>query len=287
MRILITGAGGMLAQALRAELPARGHEVIALDRSGLDVTDPAAVGEAVAGARPEAVIQCAAYTDVDGAEAREEYAREVNAVATRTLARACAQARARLVYPSTDYVFDGSATRPYRPTDPTRPINAYGRSKMLGEQAALENADALVVRTSWLYGAGGRNFVRTMIERGRAIRAAGVEGPLRVVDDQRGSPTWTGALAPAIVRLLEQAAPAGVYHATCTGETTWYGLAVEALKLAGLDDVDVVPVTTEAFPRPAPRPRYSVLDVSATEWIVGTLAAWRDGLAQAVESGSF
>lgn len=277
----------MLARALLQELARRGHDAIPLDRSALDITDAAAVGEAIAGARPDAVIQCAAYTDVDGAEAREEYATEVNALATRTVARACARVGARFVYPSTDYVFDGSGTRPYRPDDPPRPINAYGRSKLLGERAALESDDALVVRTSWLYGAGGRNFVRTMIERGRAILEGRVAGPLRVVDDQRGSPTWTGALAPVVVDLLEREAPGGVYHATCTGETTWYGFATEALRLAGLDEVAVEPVTTEAFPRPAARPRYSVLDVSATEAILGSLPDWQSALAEAVAGSAY
>lgn len=287
MNVLITGANGMLARALRACLPERGHDVISLDRRGLDVTDTGAVDEAIARIRPDAVIQCAAYTDVDGAEAREEYAREVNAVATRTLARACAAAGARVVYPSTDYVFDGSGTRPYRPTDEPRPINAYGRSKRLGERAAAEAGDCLVVRTAWLYGDGGRNFVRTMIDRGRAIERGDVDGPLRVVDDQRGAPTWTHALAVAIAQLLEADAPSGVWHATNAGETTWYGLAREALRLAGLDDVPIEPVTSDAFPRPAPRPRYSVLDLAATEAVIGPLPGWRESLRAAIESGAY
>ena len=287
MKILITGGAGMLAAALRAELSGRGHDVVALDRRGLDVTDAAAVGEVVAGARPGAVIQCAAYTDVDGAEAREDYAREVNAVATRTLARACALTGARFVYPSSDYVFDGSARRPYRPADETRPINAYGRSKQLGERAAAEADDWLVVRTSWLYGDGGRNFVRTMIERARAIAGGEARGPLRVVDDQHGSPTWTHTAAWIIAELLERHAPSGVWHATSSGDTTWYGLAREALRLAGLDEVAIEPVSTDAFPRPAARPSYSVLDTNETKAVVGPIPEWSAALAQAVASGRF
>lgn len=288
MRILITGGSGMLANALAAELPRRGHEAVALGRSELDVTDASRAGEIIAGARPDAVIHCAAYTDVDGAEAREEYARIVNGDAAGTVARACALAGARFVYPSTDYVFDGSGTTPYQTDSAPRPINAYGRSKLAGERATLESGgNAMVVRTSWLYGDGGRNFVRTILERARAIERGEVAGPLRVVDDQRGRPTWTHSLAGLIAGLLERDAPAGVYHATDAGEATWYGFAAEALRLAGLDGVPIEPVTSDAFPRPAPRPRYSVLDLERTEAIVGPLRDWRDALARAIEAVAY
>jgi dTDP-4-dehydrorhamnose reductase len=271
MRILITGAAGMLAQAARAELEARGHQVDALDRAALDITDAVAVERVVSEFRPDAVLQGAAYTRVDDAERDEPAAHLVNATATAHLARACRAVGARLIYPSTDYVFDGRATSPYTPDAPTAPLGAYGRSKLAGEIAARGAGEWLVVRTSWLYGAGGKNFVDTILERARQ------GGALRVVADQRGAPTWTGDLARVIATLLERQAPSGVYHATNRGETTWYGLAVEAVRLAGVDAA-IAPVATTEFPRPAPRPAYSVLDCAATEAIVGEIPGWREGL---------
>ncbi len=209
--MLVTGAGGMLARALLRELERRGHEVAAYDRAALDVTDAGAVDSAIRAFAPGAVVQCAAYTRVDDAEAEEGRAHAVNAEATLHVARACRAAGARLVYPSTDYVFDGTGTTPYRPDSPTAPLNAYGRTKRAGEVAAEEAGDALIVRTSWLYGPDGPNFVRTILEHAR-------EGqPLRVVDDQRGAPTWTGSLAAVFAGLLERGAPPGIYHATDGG----------------------------------------------------------------------
>lgn len=275
MRILITGAAGMLARAARAEFLARGHQVEALDRTALDVTDAAAVHDAVVALQPDVVLQCAAYTRVDDAERDESRAHLVNASATAHLAAACRAVGARLVYPSTDYVFDGRATSPYTPDARTAPLGAYGRTKLAGEGAATSAGSYLVVRTSWLYGAGGRNFVSTILERGGRGEA------LRVVADQRGSPTWTGDLARTIATLLEREAPSGVYHATNRGETTWYGLAVEALRVAGLD-AQVTPVTTAEFPRPAPRPAYSVLDCTSTEAVTGAIPEWREALAAAL-----
>lgn len=271
--ILVTGAGGLLAHAVRHEFERRGHDVTALDRAALDVTDEAKVRDAVFDLRPDVVLHCAAYTRVDDAEREEDRAFLVNATAAGHVARACRDAGARFVYPSTDYVFDGTSATPYTPTDPTNPIGAYGRSKLAGEAAAREAGDYLIARTSWLYGAGGPNFVATMIERAR-------EGqPLRVVDDQRGSPTWTGTLARALADLLEARAPSGVYHIANRGETTWYGLARDALRLAGID-AKLMPVPSDEFPRPAPRPAYSVLDVAATEAVIGEIAGWREALAE-------
>lgn len=278
MRLLITGAGGMLARALRLELPARGHEVLALTREALDVRDPDGCRRTLERARPDAVLHCAAYTRVDDAESDEGAARALNADATANVARACGAVGARLVYPSTDYVFDGSASTPYPPDAPTAPLNAYGRTKLEGERLALSLSDALVVRTSWLYGAGGRNFVATILER-----AASGE-PLRVVDDQHGSPTWTHDLAHVLARLLENDASPGVYHACGGGETTWYGFAREAIRLAGLT-TEVQPVTSDAFPRRARRPRNSRLDCSTTEVVVGPMRDWREALAAALRAG--
>jgi dTDP-4-dehydrorhamnose reductase len=275
VRVLVTGARGMLARALLRELERRGHEVVGLGRDALDVTDADAVERAVREWAPDVVVQCAAYTRVDDAETDEATAFAVNAEGTRNVARACRVIGARLVYPSTDYVFDGRATSPYRPDHPPAPLNAYGRSKLAGEAAAREAGDWIIARTSWLYGAGGRNFVSTILRRA-------MEGtPLRVVDDQRGTPTWTGTLAVTLAGLLEADVPSGIYHTTGRGETTWYGFAREALRLAGID-ADIVPVPTEAFPTPARRPRYSVLDCSSTEAVVGPLPDWREALAKAL-----
>ena len=278
MRVLVTGARGMLARALLRELERRGHEVVGLGRDALDVTDADAVERAVREWAPDVVVQCAAYTRVDDAETDEATAFAVNAEGTRNVARACRVIGARLVYPSTDYVFDGRATSPYRPDHPPAPLNAYGRSKLAGEEAAREAGDWVVARTSWLYGAGGRNFVSTILRRA-------MEGvPLRVVDDQRGTPTWTGTLAVTLAGLLEADVPSGIYHTTGRGDTTWFAFACEALRLAGIE-AEIVPVPTEAFPTPARRPRYSVLDCSSTEAVVGPLPDWREALAKAMAEG--
>ncbi len=278
MKVVVTGAGGMLARAVRSEFERRSHEVVALDRLQLDVTDRRAVERTLAAIRPDAVVQCAGYTAVDDGEREEALAFAVNATGTANVAGACSQSGTRFVYPSTDYVFDGQATCPYPPDAQPAPVNVYGRSKLAGEMATREVGDFLVVRSSWLYGAGGRNFVANILERARAGE------PLRIVDDQRGSPTWTDDLAAALAALLEHGAPPGVYHAANRGETTWYGLACEAVRVARLE-VEIVPVRTEDMPRPASRPRYSVLDCSATEAVVGPIQHWRDALALAVREG--
>jgi dTDP-4-dehydrorhamnose reductase len=275
MRVAVTGAGGMLAREVLREAARRGHVALAFPRAQLDVTDEAAVAAALRAAAPDVVVQCAAYTRVDDAEHEEAEAARVNAEATAFVARVCAGIGARLVYPSTDYVFDGTARVPYPPDAPTSPINAYGRSKLAGEHAALGGADALVVRTSWLHGPGGRNFVRTILARART------GAPLRVVNDQVGSPTSTLDLAAMIFGLVEGGAPAGIHHATNRGDTTWYGLACAALELAGIDAA-IQPCSSGEFPQVARRPQYSVLDCAATYAITGPAPAWEDGLAAAL-----
>ncbi|HEX2191441.1 MAG TPA: dTDP-4-dehydrorhamnose reductase [Longimicrobiaceae bacterium] len=277
MKVLVTGAGGMLAQALVPRLRERGHEAVALDRAALDVTDGAAVHERVAAERPDAVVQCAAYTAVDRAEDEEAEATRVNGTAARLVARACDGVGAVFVYPSTDYVFAGSAASPYLPEDPTDPVNAYGRSKLAGERAALEAARPLVVRTSWLYGEGGPHFVDTI------LRLAREQGSVRVVDDQWGRPTWTGTLAEAMVSLMERGAQ-GIFHATGGGEpVSWFGFAREVVAL-GEPGAEVAPVSSAELPRPAKRPAYSVLDCSSTERrIGGELPHWRDSLVRYLE----
>jgi dTDP-4-dehydrorhamnose reductase len=278
MKVLVTGAGGMLARALLHELVSRGHEAAGFHRYELDVTSADAVSAAIEGLRPDAVVQCAAYTKVDDAESHEALAFAVNADATANVARACRSVGARLVYPSTDYVFNGSAAAPYTPDTPVSPINVYGRSKLAGEVAARGAGDALVVRTSWLYGPGGRNFVDTIVARARA------GAPLRVVNDQRGAPTATPDIARMMVLLLERDAPAGIYHATNAGETTWYGLACAALDLAGVD-AQIEPCRSAEFVTAARRPMYSVLDCSGTYEMTGPAPHWREALAAVLKEG--
>jgi dTDP-4-dehydrorhamnose reductase len=257
MRWLVTGAGGMLGRDLVAALSADGAEVTAATRRELDITDPAAIVAALPG--HDVVVNAAAWTDVDGAESNEAEATRVNALGPQLLAAACAAQGSRLVQVSTDYVFDGSATSPYAEDAPLAPVSAYGRSKAAGEHAVrrlLPDA-SYVVRTAWLYGEHGSNFVRTMANL-QATRDV-----LDVVDDQRGQPTWTRDVATATVGLLRADAPAGTYHATSTGETTWYGLARAVFSELGADPDRVRPTTTDKYPRPAPRPAYSALGHAA------------------------
>jgi dTDP-4-dehydrorhamnose reductase len=278
MKLLITGAGGMLGQAVSKTARERGHDVVAASRLMLDVTAADAVGRFVDEHRPEAIVHCAAFTDVDGAENQSARAFTVNADATQTVARSAAAVDARFIYPSTDYVFDGTATHPYLPTHHVRPLNAYGRSKLAGEKAALDAPRHLIVRTSWLYGAGGRNFVTSILQRARAGES------LRVVGDQRGSPTWTRDLSRTLLLLLEQEAPAGIYHACNRGHTTWYEFAREVLELSGLKP-PITQITTDEIARPAHRPSYSVLDCSTTEALVGPLPHWREAMRNALAEG--
>ncbi len=276
MRIVVTGAGGMLARAVIAAATRGGHEVRPFDRATLDITDAARVLDTVGACDPDAVIHCAAYTRVDDAERECDNAFAVNAHATRIVADAAFASNAVFVYPSTDYVFDGRAHSPYAVDSPTAPLNCYGRSKLAGEAEAAHAGDHLVVRTSWLYGAGGTSFVRTMLERARA------GAPLRVVDDQRGSPTWTSDLALTMLSLLERRAPGGVYHATSSGDTTWFGFASAIFEIAGIHNVDLSPSPSAEYVRPAQRPSYSVLDCSKTAAITGPMPHWRDSLTRAL-----
>jgi len=278
MRWLVTGAGGMLGQDLCAALADAGQAgVVTATRAALDITDAAAVREAVAGV--DVVLNAAGWTDVDGAEDAEDAATAVNGRAVRVLAEA---AGARLFHVSTDYVFDGTATVPYPEGAEPAPINAYGRGKLLGERAVLA-AGGHVVRTAWLYGAHGRNFVRTM------VRLAGERETVDVVADQEGPPTWSYALAAQVVALAGAAAAGraapGVYHGTAGGQTSWYGLARAVFAEAGLDPARVRPMTSDRFPRPARRPGYSVL--GHERWSgtgVPPLPHWRQLLTTAMPS---
>jgi dTDP-4-dehydrorhamnose reductase len=278
-RWLVTGAGGMLGLDMLIALADR--EVTAYTHIDLDITNAEAVRKTIDETRPDVVVNCAAWTDVDAAEDNEDTAFSVNAVGPANIARACATYSAALVHFSTDYVFDGLAARPYAEDSPLQPLSAYGRTKAAGEWAAraLLPSRSWIVRTAWLYGAGGANFVRTM------IRLESTKQTVDVVADQLGQPTWSGELARQVVRLVDSAAPPGVYHGTSSGQTTWYGLARAVFEILGADPDRVRPTTTDRFPRPAPRPAYSVLGHGA--WQRARLPAWptwRESLAQAFGS---
>ncbi|MFF7524795.1 dTDP-4-dehydrorhamnose reductase [Streptomyces pseudovenezuelae] len=277
---LVTGAGGMLGQDVLARLSQAGERYVALDRKALDLTDAEAVSAALEEHRPAVVVNCAAWTAVDDAETREDEALAINGDGPRNLAAACARTGAVLLHVSTDYVFAGDATTPYAEDAPTAPRSAYGRTKLAGEKAVLATERGYVVRTAWLYGAGGPNFVRTM------IKLEGVKDTLDVVDDQRGQPTWSADLAGLLVELgrgaLAGTAPAGVYHGTSSGETTWHGFTQEIFRLLGADPDRVRPTTSDAFVRPAPRPAYSVLGHGRfAEAGIEPLRDWRTALTEA------
>ncbi|MFE1291265.1 dTDP-4-dehydrorhamnose reductase [Streptomyces sp. NPDC058751] len=287
-RWLVTGAAGMLGRDVVAALRAADEEprTTALDRNGLDITDAAAVRDAVAG--HDVVVNTAAWTNVDGAEADEAAAKAVNATGVRQLAAACAQHGARLLHVSTDYVFPGGGTAPWAEDAEPAPVNAYGRTKLAGERAVREllPAHGYTIRTAWLYGAHGPNFVTTM------LRLAAERDELEVVDDQTGQPTWTGALATRLVELGRSAtagsAPPGIYHGTAAGRATWCELARCAFVRAGLDPARVRPVGSDRYPRTAPRPSWSVLGQEG--WAragMSPLAPWRTMLEQAFAEGVF
>jgi len=278
-RWLVVGCDGMLGQDLVAALGESpgAHEVTAVDRDVLDIVDPDACLGDVAG--HDIVVNVAAWTAVDEAETHEAQAFSVNAIGAANLARACAASGARMVQVSTDYIFSGDATSPYAEDAPPAPRSAYGRTKGAGEWAVRAHLPSAswVVRTAWLYGAHGPNFVKTM------ARLASERDTVSVVDDQRGQPTWTVDLADAIVRLVTSEAPFGSYHGTSSGETTWFGFAQAIFGELGLDPARVRPTTTDAFPRPAPRPAYSVLGHDAWQRAgLDPLPAWQESLKRAL-----
>ena len=268
MRLLVTGAAGMLGSDLIPYLRTRGHEVIGIDME-VDIRDLASVQACVAEVAPEGVIHAAAWTDVDGAEANEPAAYAVNAEGAGNVARAAAHRGAPLVYVSTDYVFDGTLGRDYTEDDLPAPIGAYGRTKRAGELAVLEAhpGGARIARTAWLYGAHGRNFVDTMRSLGAEREA------VQVVADQVGSPTWTRDLSPALESVL--ALPAGIYHTAGGGSVTWAGFAEAIFADAGIN-CRVEPITTAQLGRPGPRPARSVLAVTRPD--APRLRHWREAL---------
>lgn len=249
MKVLISGASGQLAHALR--LHWQDHELILPSESDFDLTSQEAVHRNVSVIRPDVVINAGAFTQVDLCETNPEKAMIVNGSAVGWLGEACTRYDALLVQISTDYVFDGRSHRPYLEEDPPGPTSWYGRSKLKGEAEALKVPEHLIVRTAWLYDAWGRNFFRTMLDLAAKGQA------LKVVDDQRGTPTTCSALARQLKAAVESGCR-GILHATCSGETTWYGFAAEIFRTCGIE-ADLAPCTTSEFPRPAPRPAYSVL----------------------------
>jgi dTDP-4-dehydrorhamnose reductase len=271
MRILITGAGGMLGQDVRAAGLAAGEEPISLARAQLDIADADAVFRAVTDAHPDVVINCAAWTKVDAAQEHESEATAVNGAGAGHVAAAAASVGAWTIQVSSDYVFDGSKPTPYLESDATGPLSAYGRSKLAGELAVAAGAPQAhtIVRSSWLFGAGGPCFPKTM------LRLAAERDELNVVDDQIGCPTFTGHLAPALVRLA-RSRPLGVLHVAAAEQCSWYEFAV-ATVAAGRLDCTVHPIDTSQYPLPAPRPASSVM---RSERGACQLPSWRDGLRQ-------
>ncbi len=251
MKILVTGAKGMLGQDLCPILEDEGYEVIETDINNLDVTKFSDVEKYLKTENPDFVIHCAAYTDVDKAEEDIENARLINKFGTENLAKASANIGAVMAYISADYVFDGEKASPYNPYDRANPINNYGKTKLEGEESVKKYCDKYyIVRTSWLYGHHGKNFVETML----SLRD---KEEIKVVDDQIGCPTWTVELSNGIIKLIE-CEDYGIYHVCGSGETSWYGFAKEIFDLTGLK-VNLIPCVTEDFPRPAKRPKYSVM----------------------------
>jgi len=281
-RILVTGARGMLGTCLCREFSGR-HQVLATARRGgegivpLDITDAEAVERVLQEARPDWILNAAAYTAVDRAEAEEEAAFRVNAEAPGILGRAAARTGARLLHVSTDFVFSGEKESPYVEDDPVDPLSAYGRSKEAGERAVRDaGCEHAIVRVAWLYGRGENNFVATMLRLGRE------RDEVRVVDDQVGTPTYAADAAGAIRRVVE-ADLRGTIHATNQGETTWFGLAEEALRLAGLS-TRLVPITTLDYPTPARRPANSRLDNAVLRATVGDpMRPWQEALKACLE----
>ncbi|WP_312420439.1 dTDP-4-dehydrorhamnose reductase [Anaerospora hongkongensis] len=270
MKVAVTGANGQLGKEIARQ--GAKHELILTDYDTLDVTDYSAVTAFMKTVRPDAVIHCAAYTNVDGAEADYDGAFRINAVGTQNLAAGCLETAARLVYVSTDYVFDGQTRQPYREFDSVNPQNVYGLTKQHGEEIVRQLLGRhYIVRTAWLYGEGS-NFTRTM------LNLAAKNSTLKVVNDQIGTPTSTVDLARAIYALLATDAY-GTYHGTCQGQCSWYDFACEIFRQAG-KQVKVLPVTTDEFPRPAKRPAYSVLDNYMLRMTIGDpMRNWQNALA--------
>ena len=269
MKILVTGAQGMLGQDLCPTLEDKGYEVIESCRKDFDITDIGQTTKYLSNIMPDLIIHCAAYTAVDKAEEEPEKVFLVNAQGTANIAKFCGENNIPLVYISTDYVFDGTKRSPYKPDDKTNPINVYGQSKLKGEEAVQKYCKKFyIVRTSWLYGHYGENFVETMIS------AAALKSELKVVNDQIGCPTWTMDLAEGIIELSDK--PYGIYHLCGGGETSRYNFAKEIFKLLKIK-IGLKPCNTKDYPNPAQRPLYSVMDNGKM------LRSWKSALKDYLE----
>lgn len=271
MNWLVTGGAGQLGIAVSEELDSRGITFMAVGSKELDITDTKNVTDFITRNSPSVIVNCAAWTDVDGAESNEESAFKINSVGPENLAVAAASSRCRLIHVSTDYVFSGESQKPFEIADQIDPQSAYGRTKADGEKKVLATypQNSYVVRTAWLYSGNGKNFAKTMTRL-----ALNGDGEVRVVNDQMGQPTLAVDLAQQIVDLGLSNAPAGIYHGTNSGQATWFEFAQEIFSLAGADMNRVVPVSSHEYPRPAKRPSYSVLGDDA--WIKTSISPMRD-----------
>lgn len=274
MKVLVTGARGQLGNDVMGELEKRGHQALGFDVAEMDVTDEERVDQIIREAAPEAVIHCAAYTAVDGAEDNEELCRRVNALGTENIAKICGKLGIKLMYISTDYVFDGQGKRPWEPDDERKPLNVYGLTKYEGELAVERySANYFIVRIAWVYGVNGSNFVKTMLKLGKS------HDTITVVDDQIGSPTYTFHLARLLVDMVETK-QYGRYHATNEGLCSWADFAREIFKLADMK-VKVVPVPSSAYPSKAKRPMNSRMSKDKLEENgFNRLPEWRAALKE-------
>jgi dTDP-4-dehydrorhamnose reductase len=271
MRVTVFGASGLLGQELVRAAEARGAKLTALSSKDADLRDHARVEQVIRDSRPEWIILSAAFTDVDGCEANPDLALAVNCQGAVHVAQAARKVGSHLMFLSTDYVFDGTKGSPYEISDPRNPINMYGESKARAEERLLEMvSDVCIVRTSWLFGHGGRCFPATI------LKLAATRPEISVVNDQRGSPTFTHDLAPTVIQLCDQGAR-GIVHATNSGDCTWYEFAKEIMRMSGLPAA-VKPVSTAEFPRPARRPAYSVLSAASLAAHGIQMPSWQDAL---------
>ena len=280
MKWAVLGHAGMLGQDLMSALSSR--EVTGFDRAEFDITEIDSVKSILSGF--DVVVNCAAWTAVDDAEVNEAAALAINGEGPKNVAKVCNEIGAKLVQISTDYVFSGDATTPYAENSEVGPKSAYGRTKLAGEVAVRNHLpnDHYIVRTAWLYGEHGPNFIKTMINLEKTKET------ISVVNDQVGQPTWTKDLASKLINLVDSEAPAGTYHATSSGQTTWFGLTQKIFELIGADPNRVLPTTTEAFPRPAPRPAYSVLGHDNWRAVgMNPIRAWDEALIAAFSDGAF
>ncbi len=275
MRVLVTGAKGQLGTDLMSELEGRGIDAVGVDVDEMDITDADACMRVISESKADAVIHCAAYTAVDAAEDNVELCRRINGEGTRNVALACRAADAKLMYISTDYVFDGQGDRPWEPDDQRNPLNVYGQTKYEGELAVEELVEKFfIVRIAWVFGKAGKNFIKTMLRLGTERGAASV------VDDQVGSPTYTTDLAVLLADMI-QTDRYGRYHATNEGLCSWYEFAVEIFRQAGMEDVKVTPVTSVEFPAKATRPSNSRMSKEKlTENGFDRLPSWQDALGR-------